>query len=69
MKQGIPEDRLKWLQWAFQKAFFRTSYQEFNRSKFMDLIDSFRDTGGSMALINATAEIYRTAYKDMGLIK
>ena len=69
VKQGVPEDRLKWLQWAFQKAFFRASYQDFNRSKFMDLIDSFRDTEGSIALINGTADIYRTAYKDMGLIE
>ena len=69
VKRGIPEDRLMWLQWAFQKAFFQESYQDFNRSKFMDLIDSFRDTEGSIALINGTADIYRTAYRDMGLIK
>ncbi len=69
VKKGIPDDRLKWLQWAFQKAFFQQSYQDYNKSKFMDLIDSFRDTAGSIELINGTADIYRNTYKDMGLIK
>ena len=69
VKKGVPEDRLAWLQWAFQKAFFQPSYQEFNQSKFMDLIDSFRDTQGSIDLINATADIYRSTYESMGLIK
>ena len=69
VKRDIPEDRLKWLQWAFQKAYFQESYQAYNKSKFMDLIDSFRDTPGSIELIDKTAEIYRTTYKAMGLIQ
>ncbi len=69
VKKGVPEDRLKWLQWAFQKAFFQPSYQAFNEKKYMNLIDSFRDTEGAIELINATAQIYRDTYKRMGLIK
>ena len=69
VKKGVPEDRLKWLQWAFQKAFFQPSYQAYNKSKFMDLIDSFRDTEGAIALIHKTGEGYRKVYKEMGLIK
>ena len=69
VKAGVPEDRLKWLQWAFQKAFFQESYQEYNKTKFMDLIDSFRDTEGSIELINQTADIYRKTYEAMGLIQ
>ena len=69
VKKGVPEDRLKWLQWAFQKAFFQPSYQAFNEKKYMNLIDSFRDTEGAIELINATAQIYRETYKRMGLIK
>ena len=67
--KGVPADRLKWLQWAFQKAFFQPSYQKFNKSKFMDLIDSFRDTDGAIKLIDDTKEGYRTVYEAMGLIK
>ena len=69
VKKGVPEDRLKWLQWAFQKAYFQPSYQAYNKSKFMDLIDSFRDTAGAIELINQTAEGYKAVYKEMGLIK
>ena len=69
VKKGVPEDRLKWLQWAFQKAFFAPSYQEYNKSKFMDLIDSFRDTPGAIDLINQTGEGYRRVYKETGLIQ
>ena len=41
VNKEVPADRLKWLQWAFQKAFSQPSYQAFNKKKFMDLIDSF----------------------------
>ena len=69
VKKGVPEDRLKWLQWAFQKAFFAPSYQAYNKSKFMDLIDSYRNTEGAIELINLTADGYRRAYKESGLIE
>jgi len=65
--KGIPDDRLAWLQWAFQKAFFQQSYQDYNESKFMNVIDSFRDAAGTVELINSTADIYRTRYKEMGI--
>jgi tripartite-type tricarboxylate transporter receptor subunit TctC len=67
--KDAPADRVKWLQWAFQKAYFSPEYQAFNKKKFMDLIDSFRDTQGSRELIEETMGVYRSAYKEMGLIK
>ncbi|MDD9878389.1 MAG: tripartite tricarboxylate transporter substrate binding protein [Magnetovibrio sp.] len=67
--KDAPADRVKWLKWAFQKAWHQPSFQSFNKKKFMDAIDSFRDTEGSVKLINDTAAIYRKAYKSMGLVK
>jgi len=67
--KNAPADRVKWLQWAFQKAYFTPGYQAYNKKKFMDLIDSFRDTAGSRELIEETVGIYRAAYKKMGLLK
>ena len=64
---GAPADRVEWLQWAFQKAFCEESYQAFNESKFMNLIESFRDTDGSKELITNTIAQYRDVYKQMGL--
>lgn len=62
-----PKDRVEWLQWAFQKAFCEKSYQDYNESKFMTLIESFRDSDGSRELITATIDQYRAVYKEMGL--
>jgi tripartite-type tricarboxylate transporter receptor subunit TctC len=65
--KDAPPDRVKYLQWAFQKGFYTDSYQAFNKKKFMDLIPSFRDTEGARKLISETMEIYKTTYKEMGL--
>ncbi|MCP4331875.1 MAG: tripartite tricarboxylate transporter substrate binding protein [Gammaproteobacteria bacterium] len=65
--KGAPADRVAWLQWAFQKAYCQDSYQKFNDSKYMTLIESFRDTAGSRELIDTTVMQYREVYKQMGL--
>ena len=67
--KNTPPDRVKYLQWAFQKGYNSESFLKFNKSKFMDLIPSFRDTEGAIKLINETMEVYRATYKKMGLIK
>ena len=65
--KDAPADRVEWLQWAFQKAFCQPSYQKFNDSKYMTLIESYRDTEGSRELITTTISQYREVYKNMGL--
>ena len=65
--QDAPADRVAWLQWAFQKAYCQKSYQDFNESKYMNLIESFRDTDGARELITATIAQYRDVYKQLGM--
>ncbi len=65
--KDAPADRVAWLQWAFQKAYCEESYQAFNDSKFMGLIESYRDSAGAVDLIDATVAQYRDVYKTMGL--
>ncbi len=65
--KDAPADRVKWLQWAFQKAYCQESYQKYNESKYMTLIESYRDTAGSQELITQTVAQYREVYKSMGL--
>ena len=65
--KDAPADRVKWLQWACQKAYCQDSYQKFNESKYMTLIESYRDTAGSQELITTTVAQYRDVYKAMGL--
>ena len=62
-----PYNRVQWLQWAFQRAYCQDSYQKFNESKFMTVIDSYRDTAGARELINSSIAQYRDVYKAMGL--
>ena len=69
VNKNAPADRVKYLQWAFQKGFQTDSYQAFNKKKFMDLIPSFRDTEGAKKLINDTMGVYKKVYKEMGLVK
>jgi len=64
---NAPSDRVKWLQWAFQRAYCQNSYQKFNESKFMTVIDSYRDTEGARKLIRSSINQYRNVYKEMGL--
>jgi len=65
--KDAPADRVEWLQWAFQKAYCQDSYQQYNESKYMTLIESYRDTAGSQELITKTIAQYRDVYKAMGL--
>jgi len=62
-----PDDRVEWLKWAFQRGYCEDSYQAFNESKFMTVIDSYRDTEGSKDLITRSIAQYRDVYKAMGL--
>ena len=65
--KDAPADRVDWLKWAFQRAYCEDSYQAYNESKFMTVIDSYRDTDGAIDMINAAIGQYRDVYKSMGL--
>ncbi|MEL6618104.1 MAG: tripartite tricarboxylate transporter substrate binding protein [Pseudomonadota bacterium] len=65
--KDAPADRVEWLQWAFQRAYCEDSYQAYNESKFMTVIDSYRDTEGARDLITRSIAQYRDVYKAMGL--
>jgi tripartite-type tricarboxylate transporter receptor subunit TctC len=62
-----PSERVDWLKWAFQRAYCEDSYQAYNDSKFMNVIDSYRDTDGAVEMIKAAIMQYRDVYKAMGL--
>ena len=65
--KDAPADRVEWLKWAFQRAYCQDSYQAYNASKFMNVIDSYRDTDGAIEMINAAVTQYRDVYKEMGM--
>jgi tripartite-type tricarboxylate transporter receptor subunit TctC len=67
VKKGTPDDRLKYLEWAFAQAFRTPEYQKFNKENYMDVIESFRDRNGAIQLMKETAAVYRKAYKELGI--
>ncbi len=68
-RKGVPQDRLKYLEWAFHEAWKSDSFQKFNRSKYMHLINSYRDMEDGKKLIRDTINTYVPVYKELGIIK
>ncbi|MCY4446681.1 MAG: tripartite tricarboxylate transporter substrate binding protein [Rhodobacteraceae bacterium] len=67
VKNGVPENIVAFLSESCAAGFNTDDYQEFNRSKYMHLIDSFRDTEGSITLINDAVKTYQDMYKVLGI--
>jgi tripartite-type tricarboxylate transporter receptor subunit TctC len=65
--KGIPGDRAKYMEWAIKKAWESPEFQEFNKSKYMDLVDSYRDSAGAKELIAESVRAYQKIYKDLGI--
>jgi tripartite-type tricarboxylate transporter receptor subunit TctC len=66
---GVPEDRKRFLEAACQEGFDSAEFQAFNESKYMTLIDSYRDAAGSKELIAKAVDTYAEVYKEIGLIE
>ena len=45
----------------------KADYQAFNEKKYMHLIESYRDTAGSVELINGAVATYQDMYKKLGI--
>lgn len=43
VQQGLPDDRRQFLEWVFQQAFNSESFQQFNRTHYMDVLYSDTD--------------------------
>lgn len=69
VNSGVPEDRVDFLAAACEAGFATEDYRAFNESKFMHLIDSYRDTEGSIALINDAVATYKGMYEKLGIGK
>lgn len=68
-RKGVPGDRLKYLEWALKQAWESESFQKFNRSKYMHLINSYRNVEDGKKLILETISAYTGVYKELGIIK
>ena len=68
-RSDVPQDRLRYLEWAFAQGFKSAEFQAFNQKKFMNLINSYRDTAGATQLIAEQIAMFRKLYKQIGLVK
>ncbi|WP_218940026.1 tripartite tricarboxylate transporter substrate binding protein [Denitrobaculum tricleocarpae] len=69
VKRDVPKDRTEFLAAACKAGFETEGFQAFNEKKFMNLINSYRDTEGSVKLINDAVQTYRAVYKELGIGK
>lgn len=63
----VPDERKRYLEAVCKKAWNTDSFQEFNRSKFMHLINSYRDHEGAKELLSNAVDTYIDVYEDIGL--
>lgn len=66
-KKGVPTDRLAYLEQIFAAGFEQDSFQAFNQKKYMNLIDSYRNSEDSISLLNGAVDTYQSVYRDLGL--
>lgn len=63
----VPDARKRYLEAKIEEAWNTEQFQEFNRSKFMHLVDSYRGHEGTKKLLNNAVETYIDVYKQIGL--
>jgi tripartite-type tricarboxylate transporter receptor subunit TctC len=64
VKRGVPDKRRAYLEKIFSQGFATTSFQRFNESKYMKVVDPYRDPKNSVTLINKTIDDYSRYYQD-----
>ena len=65
--KGMPEARAKYMEWAIHQAFESPEFQKFNKAKYMDLVDSYRDGAGAKKMVDETVKTYKKLYKALGI--
>ncbi|MGD1876572.1 MAG: tripartite tricarboxylate transporter substrate binding protein [Kiloniellaceae bacterium] len=69
VKKGVPQQVAGFLSDACAAAFKTSDYQAFNKKSYMHVIDSYRDTDGSIKLINGAVQTYKGIYQKLGIGK
>lgn len=64
VKANIPQERFEHLERLFTQGFATESFQRFNESKYMKVVDPYRNAKDSVTLINKTINDYSAYYQD-----
>lgn len=65
VKNGTDPNIVAYLEDIFRAGFNGPTFQDFNRKKYMHLIESYRDRNQSIGLIEDTVDQYQATYRDM----
>lgn len=65
VKNGTDPEVVAYLESLFRAGFNTQTFQDFNRKKYMHLIDSYRDRDAAIGLIDETVDQYQATYRDM----
>jgi tripartite-type tricarboxylate transporter receptor subunit TctC len=68
-RSGVPQERQDYLEQVCELAWKSDSFQEFNESKYMHLIDSYRGIAASRQMIQNAIDSYTAVYQELGLIE
>jgi len=64
VKKGVPPERLAYLEKIFAQGFATRSFQKFNESKFMNVVDPYRNPEDAKKLLDTTIKAYSAYYQD-----
>lgn len=64
VKKGIPPERLAYLEKIFAQGFATKSFQDFNESKYMKVVDPYRNPKDAVTLLDKTIKAYSEYYQD-----
>ena len=65
--KGMPADRAKYMEWAIGEAWKSPEFQAFNKSKYMDMVDSYRNSTDTKKMITEEIASYRNLFKKLGI--
>jgi len=63
--RDAPEERLSWLAEAVRQGFETEAFQEFNKKKFMDVVQSYRSPSDAETLIDESITTYKAVFQKL----
>ena len=67
MRKGSPPEIVEYLAKVFAEAYNSEEHQDFVKRKSLDIVDSFRSRDDTTKILEDSAEIYASAFKELGL--
>ncbi len=67
VRGDVDDDRVAYLEWAFDQAWNSDEFQDFLDRNYMTIVSSYRNRADSIKLIDTLVETYQASYEKLGL--